>query len=277
MVTRTLFLTIALLGGATLAARTVDQQPAADTPKFDVASITRNTSGRPGGSSGVQPGGRYVVTNMTTLPLVQTAYNVERFQVVGAPGWLDSERYDVTAVSEGGFRGGRLQPLLQSLLAERFRLVAHKETRILPAYALVRSRANGEFGPRLKPWTIDCAALRAAGKMPPPPQTLAELSSLRPCVSSAGAGMFVGGGVPVIQLVNVLRSTLNTPVIDETRLEGDFEIALRWNPDLLAPQADPSIPSLFTALQEQLGLKLEGRQQPVEVVVIDRIERPTEN
>ena len=262
-----------------ISARPHSQQPAADAAKFDVASIRRNNSGGGGWSSNAQPAGRYTAVNVTPIDLIRSAYGLEPFQVVEPyPGWLSSERYDVNALAEGGLRGGRLDPMLQTLLMERFRLVAHKETRTLPSYLLVRARDDGRLGPQLKPWTIDCEAFRSAGNASPARTTVADLMTLRPCRTTAGPGVFAGGGVPMRNLVGSLKRELNAPVIDNTGLEGEFEILLRWNADNLPALSDPALPStVFTALQEQLGLKLEPRREPLEVLVIDSIERPTEN
>ncbi len=243
---------------------------------FDVVSIRRNTNGR-GGSAGLQPGGRFVAINATVHSLIQLAYGVDGFRIVNAPGWSESERYDVTAIADGGVSEGQLQRMMQVLLADRFGLVSHRETRMTSTYALIRARADGVLGPQMKFWTVDCAALRESGKMPPPPQTVADLMKVRPCVSSGGMGLFMGGGVKIDRLVAVLTSALDSPVTDHTALDGEFEIALRWNPDPLNPAADPNVPSLLTAVEEQLGLRLQRREEPVEVVVVDRIDRPTEN
>jgi uncharacterized protein (TIGR03435 family) len=273
-------LALAILAGATLvSANPLAQQPASETPKFDAVSIRRSTSSRGFSSSGAQPAGRYFATSVTPINLIRNAYGLESFQVVEPyPGWLSSERFDVNAVSEAGLRGGRLEPMLQAMLAERFRLVAHKETRTLPSYVLVRSRDDGRLGPQLKPWTIDCDALRAAGQTPPVSTTLADLLKVRPCARSGGSGLFAAGGEPIEALVTSLKSTLNAPVLDDTGLEGKFEILLRWNDGNLPSLSDPELPStVFLALQEQLGLKLEPRRSPIEVLVIDAVERPTEN
>ena len=255
--------------------------PAIDNTRFDVVSVKRNVSGGFGGGYGGQPGGRFVATNMPPATLVLSLYAIQRFQLVGAPEWLESERYDINAVAEGGTGSrDRQNAMLRNLLADRFKLVTHKETRTIVGHALVPDKSDGRLGPRLKPVTVDCEALRASGALAAerPRLTMNDFLTPRPCSVYGGAGMFVAGNVSMDALARDLVRSLNAPVMNATGLTGDYEVVLRWNSDPLSAGVDQSLPSsLPIALREQLGLKLEPRPLPVEVVVIDRIERPSDN
>ena len=251
------------------------QQPAPDGPRFDVVSIRRNTTGSGSMTVGGQRG-RFMAVNTTTLTLIMNAYPFETFRVIGAPGWATSERYDVSALTEGEPDLQQRQAMLRRLLAERFNLAAHTEVQPMQTYRLVLARSDGRLGPQLKPWTVDCEALRKSGGAAAPPiRSAADFAVVVPCGMRGGRGVFAAGGYPLESFARSLSSDLSAPVTDRTGLKGDFEILLRWNPDPSLPGADPSLPSLFTAVEEQLGLKLEPRRDPAEVLVIDRIERPT--
>jgi uncharacterized protein (TIGR03435 family) len=277
-----------LVVGISMAAGPSAQTPAA--PSFEAASVKMNRSGPGAAELGFQQGGRFRAVNETVWRLIGEAYTaaqpLPRFRIVGGPGWIDAERFDVEAVAlrPVGDEQGRL--MLRTLLADRFALVAHEETRELPVYDLVRARANGALGPDLHRSTVDCASLRADAPGPPAGQT-------RPCVMRFGLGQLSAIGLTLPEFAAALSRYANRVVVDRTNLSGAFDWSLRWTPDQLrdlkpsgdvVPGAlpringvpfDPNGPSLFTALQEQLGLKLESTRGPVPVVVIDSIERPT--
>jgi uncharacterized protein (TIGR03435 family) len=177
--------------------------------------------------------------------------------------------------------------MLQSLLAERFKLATHKDTRELPIYSLEVARSDGRLGPQLRPATVDCeamiAAARARGGPPPAPPAPGE----RPiCGIRINPGRLSGGGFPLSQFAATLSQFVQRIVVDRTGLSGNFDVDLTWTPDQLPqggpppgapplPPADPNGPSIYTAVQEQLGLKLESAKGPVDVLVIDRAESPT--
>jgi uncharacterized protein (TIGR03435 family) len=192
-------------------------------------------------------------------------------QIVGGPGWTSSEYYDVTG-KVGDELAGKPQAtlmaaqplLLQSLLEDRFRLKVHRETRQLPRYALVVARKDGALGPHLRRMTVDCTV---------EPQR---------CSIQPAPGHFAGGAVRITTLIGFLSTNVQRVVIDRTGLDGTFELDLEFTPDRaslpLSADAVPQVsdqPSIFTALQDQLGLKLESERGPVDVVVIDHVERPT--
>jgi uncharacterized protein (TIGR03435 family) len=237
-------------------------QPA--PPAFEVVTIKASDPLARGGRSGWQPGGRYQGVNIPGVMLVQTAFGTNRrmllgYQVVGAPAWLAAARYDVTGKvrsdlasvdpAELAVRGPRF---LQSLLEDRFKLQVHHETRQLQRYRLVLARRDGTLGPQLK--VSKC--------------TRDDL-----CKLEYGPGRLVFEGVSIGRLADDLCGYVSQVIADETGLTGRFDLNLEWSPDQVATDK----PSMFTALQEQLGLKLEPEHGPVDVVVIDHIERPTED
>lgn len=277
MVSRHLLALSAILVGSICGIRADQQLLSPSNAPFEATSIKRNVSGSGSMSVGVQPGGRFVAVNATALTLVQNAYPYEQFRIVNAPGWTTAERYDVTAVAGTSLTREQFRARLQTLLRERFNLLTHTETRTLQTYALVRARPDGELGPNLKRWTIDCDTYKPGASATPPPRTAADFAIPPTCGMRGGAGMFAAGGYALPDFAQSLATDLGTVVSDRTGLEGKYEITLRWNPDPARPNTDNSLPSLFTAVQEQLGLKLDARREPVEVLVIDRIERPTDN
>ncbi|OFV93633.1 MAG: hypothetical protein A3G76_06170 [Acidobacteria bacterium RIFCSPLOWO2_12_FULL_65_11] len=261
-----------------------------DTLSFEAASVKPNKSGSGQVSIGIQPGGRFNAVNVPLRFLIRNAYQLQDFQLVGGPGWITSERFDIIAKAEGDpppvppGTTGPFQIMMRNLMADRFRLKVHKETREMPVYALVLARADRQLGPQLRPSTVDCAARgRGRGAPPPPPQP-----GERPaCGMRIGPGTMTGGGFPISQLATALSQFAQRVVLDRTGLTGNFDLDLTWTPDQI-PQGPPGGapagappppaldgPSLFTALQEQLGLKLESIRGPVEVVVIDSVEQPT--
>jgi len=245
-------------------------------PAFEVATIRRNVAVDAGFAAGFQPGGRFRAVGMDVRTLIAIAYRMGArilpSQIVGGPDWVSTDGYDIDAKASGEIGGqpaqrfATQQLLLQSLLEDRFKLKVHRETRQEQIYALVLSGKSGALGPQLRRSTVDCAANASA------------------CETRALPGQFVStnstmAGLAVFLASNVVRRV----VVDRTGLTGMFAVDLEWTPDRaplpLGSDAPPPSdkPSIFAALQEQLGLKLEAVRGPVEVVVIDHIERPTEN
>ena len=302
---RTSSWTIALVVAATvggLAVNVIAQTttPAEPRPTFEVASIRLNTSGTNQVSMGTQRGGRFTAVNMPLALILKSAYRLQESQLIGAPDWVATERYDIVAKVEGEFEPpvpggglGRQQLMLQSLLEERFKLKPRRETRQLPIYALVLAQENRKFGPALKPSAIDCQALAAArrqGGSPAGPPSPPPKAGERPqCGMHMGFGR-IAGGAPMTNLATALSQVVQRSVVDSTGLTGNFDFELSFTPDQLPSrppgtpadqpfrmngvEIDPNGPSIFTAIQEQLGLKLEATRGPVEVLVIDHIERP---
>jgi uncharacterized protein (TIGR03435 family) len=295
-------LVASIAGGAAMAAQA--PQPPAAAPAFEVASVKPNTSGDGRVMIQNQPG-RFIATNITLRLLIRNAYQMQDFQITGGPGWMASDHFDINAKVPDEFRDlppgrpgeapGPLQLMLRALLADRFKLTVHNETKDSPIYALVLARGDGKLGPQLKPSTTDCEAMFAAGRgrgrgpMPPPgPPPPGEPM---PCGIRIGMGNMAVGGSTLKQLANSLGMFAGRIVQDRTGLTGTYDMNLTWTPDQMPqrppgapdqpPQingvaVDPNGPSLFTAVQEQLGLKLDSQRGPVEVMVIDRAEKPIE-
>jgi len=263
------------------------QTPQADTAAFEVASVKPNKTGDGRIGIGISPGGRFTATNVATRILVRQAYNVQDFQIVGAPDWVGSDRFDVVAKApEGDVTGDQMRPMLRALLEERFKLTAHMETRDMPIYALVKARADGKLGPALAPAATDCTAARGRRGGGPPPAPFQPGQKLD-CGMMIGIGRINAGGMPMSELARTLSSQVGRVVLDKTGLSGGYDFEMNYAPEQLGgggpplqlngapPPVDPNAPNLFTAIQEQLGLKLESTRGQVEVLVIDRIEQPT--
>ena len=244
------------------AAALAAQQPA---PAFEVASVKRNTSSDSEGSIGPRPGG-YAATNVPLRLLITRANELRSFQVAGGPSWIDGERFDVTARAPEGTPPNQILPMLRTLLAERFKLVAHIEKREQPVYALVTARADGRLGPKLKASTLNCSEQPAQS----------DRCEMGGSFTGSG-GTLKGVGQPLAVLATHVSTAVDRIVQDRTGRTGGFDFELAWSSSGLKPAAGaPSeLPSVFTALQEQLGLKLEPSRGPVEVLVIDSAERPT--
>jgi uncharacterized protein (TIGR03435 family) len=250
---------------------------ARQTLRFELESIRRSTSNGP--SLLTTSGDRMTAMNFPVRLLIRNAYRLQPSQLIETGPGLD-ERYDIVAKSPQRLTGESQREMLRALLADRFRLVAHTEQRDLRIYALVPSRRDGRLGPQISHASIDCADLRA-GRVPRPAATTPE----RPlCDWMGGNGYFVAGGIAMPTLADALSLRVDRPVVDRTALSGDYEFELLFapgyvpsNPPPGAPALDPNAPDLFTALQEQLGLKLEPATGSLQVLVIDRIEHPSEN
>ena len=226
-------------------------------PAFEAATV------RPSGPDSLPisiqrlPGGRLVTSNTPLPMLIQWAYQLDEGRLINVPKGLDSLRFDVVAQApEPEPVAGRMQLMMRALLAERFKLVAHHETRELVAYTL---------------------AIEAGGAKVRPVQT-DEPVGPNPFKMSDG-GTLVGTRVTADMLATVLSNQLGRPVKNETGFVGVFDFTLRWAPDTALPPADTSDrPSLFQAIREQLGFRLVAKRTPTDVIVIDRVERtPTDN
>jgi bla regulator protein BlaR1 len=258
-------------------------------PVYEVASIKLNKSGSPMRAIRATPD-RLIVTNFTLHMLIRTAYGVEDDQIVGEPNWLNAEGYDVEAKMDASMADGlsKLTPderqlqvlrMLQSLLTDRFGLGLHRETKDLPVYALVIAKNGPKFN-EAKPGDTYPNGLTGPGGRPIGGGGIMEPER----------GKLVGQGCPLSYLVDTLskEKAVGRTVIDKTGLAGNYDFVLRWTDESQtssagpqrtdsAPPLDASGPSIFTAIQEQLGLKLESQKAPLEVLVIDRAEKPSEN
>jgi bla regulator protein BlaR1 len=233
----------------------IGQQTAA--PKFEVASIRANHLGSTSSDLGPPIGNRFTARNVYIKILMRVAYNVQDFQIVGAPDWTETDRFDIQATADrSNVNRDEYRLLLQSLLTERFGLNAHRETKEEPVFLL--TAASG--GSRLK--ESECAKDAAPNACQTAERT--DRGSLR------------GHFVPMSELCSVLESITGRPVLDRTNLTGMYEIDLKWTPGLPAAD-DLTGPSLTTAIEEQLGLKLQSGKGPVSMLMVEHIERPSEN
>jgi uncharacterized protein (TIGR03435 family) len=263
-------------------------------PQFEVASIKPAGSQRPAQMRDL-PGrltGRFTM-NATLRMLMETAYHVQPFQIVGGPEWTGSQQYEVDAKAAGNPDRAQIFLMLQSLLEDRFRLQIRRESREMPVYALVAARGGLKLPPPREGSCIDATnplpALPEPGaRMPPPGQ------GPTPTVRCGGVGVrlevggarLTGGKVPMTEFVRTLSRVLGRPVTDRAGFSGVFDVNLDFLPDdttagLPAPPpgtipAESASPSIFSAVQ-QLGLRLESTKGPVEVLVIDHVERPSAN
>jgi uncharacterized protein (TIGR03435 family) len=258
---------------------------AQDKPSFEVASIRPGSLSIPGGWMRRDPG-MLSITNLTLKEMIVSAWRVRPFQVLGGPAWVDSARYNISAKPEGDVKYEQQMLKLQSLLAERFQLSMHSETRDLPIYALVLARKDGKLGAGLvetKEGTCKVAEPNSRPERPEPGKPTTPL-----CRTIMMNPRFLCSfDLPIAGLAGNLSEILGRQVIDQTGLTGNFNINLEWTPnESQALQLPPGVPappppdspvSIFTAIQEQLGLKLESRKGPVQVWVIDRAEKPSEN
>jgi uncharacterized protein (TIGR03435 family) len=253
---------IAALGlapGAALA------QPTAAPTAFEVASVKLSDPNAPIGALEFPPGGRFVATNVPLRIIIQRAFDVRDFQLLGGPDWLIKELYAIQAKApEGPVSDAQIRLMVQTLLAERFHLRVHRETKELAVYALV----IGKNGPKVE----------------------AAKDSPRPGALGVGRGSITARSTTFANVATALSRLLSRPVLDETQLSGNYDFKLHYDQSSVglpfpgprqesdaAGQPDGAEPSIFTAVQEQLGLKLDPQKRPVEVVVIDSIARPSEN
>jgi uncharacterized protein (TIGR03435 family) len=251
-------------------------------PEFEIASIKRNTSGstfvfqsRPN-----LPNGDVRMFNSPARAMILRAYPVDIVppEIIGLPSWADSERYDVIAKGGAGATPDDQRQMWRALLSDRMKLIAHYETRERPSYNLVIARSDRKLGSGLKPSTLDCTQPPTP---PPPPGGDLKALALSRCETFGPdiEGTIYAGGVTLSSLARMIASASGRPVIDKTGLDGYFAVTLRFEriPSANAGCSSDDAPSLFTALRDQLGLKLVPTKAPVNVLVLDRLERPTEN
>jgi uncharacterized protein (TIGR03435 family) len=272
-----------LLGGIVcLAASTFAQEV------FDVASVKPNRSGSTEIFFNILPDGHYRAVNATVREIIRSAYgfDYQMFQIVDGPAWIDTERFDIDAKPSGAASPEQVALMVRSLLGDRFRLILRTATRDLPIYALVRTRPDAPLGAQLRRASGNCQTMQlGANGIPGPSAPDAPRCGVRIGPGPNGARLTVVGRT-VEQIAAGLRPHVERWVVDATGLTGTFDAEIdfareqrRIGPpiDPSALEAPPSAVSIYTAVQEQLGLRLESRRGPVEVLVIDRIERPASN
>jgi len=189
--------------------------------------------------------------------------------VLDLPDWARVTHYDIAAVAPPSATSAQLWPMVQAMLRDRFKVAAHVEQRELPVYNLMRSRRDFSPGPGLKPASIDC-------RRPDWREQIKDNPSARPCGFSWDNGVYTGGGQPIQTIALLLASPAGRPVFDQTGLTGLFDFDLKWAPGIAADPSGNAV-SIFTAVQEQLGLKLESASAPLDVLIVDHVEKPTPN
>jgi bla regulator protein BlaR1 len=242
--------------------------PKSAAPEFEVASIKPSDPAAHGMRFQIAPGGRFMASNVTVKMLIQQAYDVKGFQVTGGPGWIGTEHFDIVAKGEGAAAPDDFKPMLQALLKERFKLVFHRESKEMPVYALV----PGKNGPKLTESTGG-----PGGQM------------------MMNRGQLTAKKITMTAFANQLSNQLGRNVLDKTGIKGDYDFKLEWTPDQNQPMGGPmggskengpeapppsvevAGPTIFTALQEQLGLRLESQKGPVSMLIVDTAEKASEN
>jgi uncharacterized protein (TIGR03435 family) len=256
-----------ILGAVIALPGAVRAQSPQSAPAFDAADVhlrAHSNNPTPSMSGGVLRGGRYDLRNATMLDLIATAYNVtDTDTIVGGPNWLERDRFDIVAKAPNGTPPDRVRQMMQSLLAERFKLVIHKDTRPIPGFAL----AVGKGKPKLKEAAAEGSGCQGQPQTPP-------------------------GGVPYIvltckgmsmelfsqQLRGMAGPYLTGPVTDMTGLKGFWDFEFKWTPRPLLGRAGADGISFFDALDDQLGLKLDAQRVPTPVLAVDSVnQRPTDN
>jgi uncharacterized protein (TIGR03435 family) len=247
--------------------------------QFTAASIKPSAPDARNTMIGFPPGGRVEIGNMTLKEMIAKAYSIQTYQISGGPAWLDSVHYDVSAKSGADLKRDQVFLLLQSLLIDRFHLVARREVRQLPIYALVPARKDGKPGPRLiesragactqpdpvNPFAVDPSRLCGNFELSPENLTLvsASISSVTP----------------------MLSGLLGRTVVDRTGLTKNYDVEIEWTPDeSIAMKLPPGVrpehptgPSIFTVFRDQLGIAFHAEKGPVEIFVIERADKASEN
>jgi uncharacterized protein (TIGR03435 family) len=259
-----------------IAAMLAGQQPG---PTFEITSVKRHTSDELFGTAGPQPGGRFVMVNLPVVRLIRAAYpNLTASQIAGAPEWVNTERYDITAMVGRDVTATEMEGLLRRLLLDRFTFKAHFESRDQDAFALVRVAQRGALPPQLQRVTNDCTRVvdaRAGATSDLPRAT----NGAPACGLVYDGQKLVAGGITMAQLARNLTPLVGRVAVDRTGLAGYYEFTLEYaavaGNAAGVPDANDPRPSIFGALQQQLGLRLESQRIPVDVLVIDSVERPT--
>jgi len=225
--------------------------------------------------------------NASVRLLMQRAYGLQDFQIVGGPRWIDSDGYNIEAKAEGSASQSQIWLMLQSLFEDRFHLKAHRETKELPSYTLISAKGGAKLP---SPKDGGCRNYETSPLSPQDPQDAPPCGHPVTLVRLSGA-IVQGGDLPMVEFIKMLSEIVGRPIIDKTGVLKNFDVHLEFYPDEATVgihtrrrpgdpdrPADPgAAPSIMIALEEQLGLKLESTKGPVEILVIDHVERPTEN
>jgi uncharacterized protein (TIGR03435 family) len=261
-------------------------QVSAQSPTFDVASIKVSPPMPPEGvrviTGSAQPGGRWVSQNAPFIDILRNVYPEHRLrgQIAGGPEWMTRTRFDIDARAEGNPTRAQMVEMMKRLLAERFSLKVRIEPREIDAYALTVVRRDQRLNQGPPRSTVDCdavAAMRAKGESPVDPRgrpLCITLSAEQP----NGTVRVAGAGALITHLISMIQGALREPIVDRTGLTGRYDLDLEFNPEAASLRGGASdVPgsSIFTAVQEQLGLRLDLRKERTDVLVIDQVEMPT--
>ena len=237
----------------------------AQTPSFEAASIRKSDAADTNGGSAMLPNERFRATNVTLAFLMVGAYSIPSFRIMGGPGWIRRDRFNVDAKGDEGTPMAKVQSMVRTLLEDRFKLIVHRETREIPTYSLVIARSDKRLGPGLRLSDIDCGdskirqGIRNGGPA---------------CGFTVDAGTIRGGAIPVDTLAQLLSNPAGRPVANRTNLEGSFNVDLEWSP-FGTDNGDAA--SIFSAVQEQLGLRLQADKAIHDVLVVDSVQLPSAN
>ena len=262
----------------------------AAAPTYEVASVKPNTSNS--GMirfTGPPQSATFTASNATLQILITLAYQVKPFQIEGVSGWIGTDHFDISAKPpEGPITREQSWMMLQGLLEDRFKLAVHRTTKEVPIYALTAAKG----GLKIKPASEDTCFKIGPGGPPPPPPAPGQPRPV-PCGGFfMGPNTLQGGGISLSQLADGLTNILGRPVVDKTGFTGTFDVRLEFSREGTQPMGaagfgtpgappiaipDNNAPTIFTALQEQLGLKLESQKGPEDLLVIDHAEKPSEN
>jgi uncharacterized protein (TIGR03435 family) len=228
------------------------QQQPAPRVEFEVVSVKPGDPASLGSSWGTPPG-RFFMQNTTLTILLMRAYRLNEYQIAGGPKWIVSAKFNIDAKLPAGGSQDQIPVMMQAMLADRFKLKCHRETRTLREYALVVAKGGPKFA------------------------KLSE-SDHHGQVISQSDNQITGWARPMSDLANMLIGAVGAPVIDQTGLKGNYDFDLKFATPLgVSREGGDALPDVFAVLQERLGLKLEAITGPAEVLVIDQVERPTEN
>jgi len=245
-------------------------------PGFDVATVkpNRDDSARP--RIGNEGGGRWQMIKLPIRSLLLSAYPADTSEIVGMPGWVESDTYDVVGKAAADTTYEQQEAMLRTLLAERFKFKGRLESLERPIYSLVLARRDGRLGPQMRKYDGDCDNLGAAQSRGQTLEMPLPANGAPPCGMSFGGNRILAGGLSLQILAKNITQAAGRVVFDKTGLPGRYEFTLTYNQNPSAA-SDPGgdTVTIFTALQEQLGLKLEPDRGPVRVLIVDHIERPT--
>jgi uncharacterized protein (TIGR03435 family) len=249
------------------------------TAQFEVASIRKNTRSEGAPTVAFQPGGRFVMTNATVNLLIGFAYPRPSLRIQNAPQWVYRDSYDITAKAAGDPTQAEMEAMLRSLLVQRFGFKSHWADKEVNTYDLVLARTDGKLGDGFRRVDVDCDARAAAARAGRPPDPLPpSANGLAPCFIRAFDGGMLSGGYPLRGIAEQMEVLALRPVIDRTGLDGFYEVTLKYRPGPPeAPSQPGDLPILFTAIQEQLGLKLQPSRAPLSTLIIDGFDQPSEN